>query len=78
MSGRGNSRCHSPVRVCPGPDQLSGERKTRVREGLWPPVRTWPSALREEPWAAWSFHQGSKSVPLATALKTAEASLWRS
>lgn len=58
-----------------GPDQLSGELKTRVREG---PVATSEdlalcSCGRSPGWLG-AFTRVPKSVPLATALKTAEAS----
>ena len=77
MSGRGNSRCHSPSRVCPGPDWLSGERKMRVREG---------TVATSEDLALWSvggalggleLSSESQRVPLATALKTVEPALWQ-
>ena len=77
MSGRGNSRCHSPSRVCPGPDRLSGERKMRVREGT---VATSEDlALCSVGGALGSLELSSESqrVPLATALKTVEPALWR-
>ena len=77
MSGSGNTRCHSPSRVCPGPDRLSGQRKMRLREGTVATSEHLALCSAGGALGGLELSPGFQRVPLATALKTAEPALWR-
>ena len=70
MSGSGNTRCHSPSRVCPGPDRLSGQRKMRLREGTVATSEHLALCSAGGALGGLELSPGFQRVPLATALKS--------